>query len=120
MIRVLGHGTRLTPELVHPLAVDAGGALYELGRVGKVRVADLVHVESRVGQQPSKMSRGACVVEVYVRQENLPHVFVGDAVILQTGVQPVEAVRRTGLDEGGGSPVFAEQEERGNDLLAYP
>src|SRR3712207_7711476 len=50
---VLRHGTRLTPELVHPLAVDAGGALYELRRVGKVRVADLVHVESRVGDRKS-------------------------------------------------------------------
>src|SRR5215210_1460013 len=78
---VLRHGTRLTPELLHPLAVDAGGALYELRRVGKVRVADLVHVESRVGQYPTEMSRGARVVEMYVREVYLPHVFVRDAVI---------------------------------------
>src|ERR671920_626847 len=58
------------------------------------------------------MPRGACVVEVYVRKEDLPHVFVGDAVILQTRGEPVEAVRRTGLHEGGGSAVLAEQEER--------
>src|SRR5918911_3892353 len=110
---VLRHGTRLTPELVHPLAVDAGGALYELRRVGKVRVADLVHVESRVGQHPREMSRGACVVKVDVREVDLPHVFVGDATILQTRGEPVEAGRRTALHEGGGSPVFAEQEKRG-------
>src|SRR5215203_1488351 len=113
---VLRHGTRLTPELLHPLAVDAGGALYELRRVGKVQVADLVHVESRVGQHPREMSRGACVVKVYVRKVDLPHVFVGDAAILQTGSEPVEAVRRASLDEGGGSPFLAEQEERGYDL----
>src|ERR687897_233134 len=110
---VLRHGTRLTPELVHPLAVDAGGALYELRRVGKVRVADLVHVESRVGQHPGEMSRSACVVKVDVRKVDLPHVFIGDATILQAGGEPVEAVRRTGLDEGGGIPVLTEQEERG-------
>src|SRR5918995_4297388 len=110
---VLRHGTRLTPELVHPLAVDAGGALYELRRVGKVRVADLVHVESRVGQHPREMSRGACVVKVYVRKVDLPHIFVGNAAILHGGGEPVEAVRRTGLDEGGGSTVLAEEEERG-------
>src|SRR5215208_6614891 len=110
---VLRHGTRLTPELLHPLAVDAGGALYELRRVDKVRVADLVHVESRVGQHPREMSRGACVVKVDVRKVDLPHVFIGDATILHAGGEPVEAVRRTGLDEGGGSSVFAKQEERG-------
>src|ERR687892_500378 len=72
-----------------------------------------MHVESRVGQYPREMSRGACVVKVYVRKVDLPHVPVGDAAILQAGGEPVEAVRRTGLDEGGGSPVLAEQEERG-------
>src|SRR5215208_8097082 len=113
---VLSHGTRLTPELLHSLAVDTGGALYEFRRVGKVRVADLVHVESRVGQHPREMSRGACVVKVDVRKVDLPHVFKGDATILQAGGEPVEAVRRTGLDEGGGSPVLTEQEERGYDL----
>src|SRR3712207_6372266 len=110
---IFGHRTRLAPELVHPLAVDACGALHELRRVGKMRVADLVHVESRVGQHPREMSRGARVVEVYVRKEDLPHVFEGDTTILQAGGEPVEAVRRTGLHEGGGSPVLAEQEERG-------
>src|SRR5215208_1417915 len=79
---VLGNGECLAPEFVHPLAVDAGGALYELRRVGKVRVADLVHVESRVGQYPTEMSRGARVVEMYVREVYLPHVFVRDAVFL--------------------------------------
>jgi 2,3-bisphosphoglycerate-independent phosphoglycerate mutase len=57
------------------------------------------------------------VVKMYMRKVYLPHVFVGDAVILQTRGEPVEAVRRSGLDEGGGSSVLAEQEERGNDLL---
>jgi 2,3-bisphosphoglycerate-independent phosphoglycerate mutase len=56
------------------------------------------------------------VVKVYVREVNLPYVFVGDAVMLQTRGEPVEAVRRTGLHEGGGSPVLAEQEVRGYDL----
>src|ERR671921_541576 len=109
-------GPRLPPELRHPPAVDAGGALYKLRRVGKVRVADLVHVESRVGQHPREMSRGACVVKVDVRKVDVPHVFIRDATILQAGGEPVEAVRRTGLDEGGGSPILAEQEERGYDL----
>src|SRR5918999_2156729 len=59
------------------------------------------------------MSRGTCVVKVYVRKVDLPHVPVGDAAILQAGGGPAGAVRRTGLDEGGGSPVLAEQEERG-------
>src|SRR5918994_6753650 len=63
------------------------------------------------------MPRGACVVEVYVRKEDLPHVFVGDAAIFQTRGEPVEALRRTGLHEGGGSPVLSEQQERGYYLL---
>src|ERR687893_3255787 len=113
---ILRHGTRLTPELVHPLAVDAGGALYEPRRVGKVRVADLVNVEGRVGQHLREMSRGTGVVEVYMREVDLPHVFVGDATILQASSEPVEAVRRTSLDEGGGSPVLAEQDERSYNL----
>src|SRR5215212_6127720 len=113
---VLRYGTRLTPELLHPLAVDAGGALYELRRVDEVRVADLVHVEGRVGQHLREMSRGAGMVQVYVREVDLPHVSVGDALVLQASGEPVEAVRRTGLDEGGGGPVLAEQEERGYDL----
>jgi 2,3-bisphosphoglycerate-independent phosphoglycerate mutase len=57
------------------------------------------------------------VVEVYVRKEDLPHVFVGDAAIFQTRGEPVEALRRTGLHEGGGSPVLSEQQERGYYLL---
>src|ERR671910_1789518 len=97
---VLRHGTRLAPELVHSLAVDAGGALYELRRVGEVRVADLVHVEGRVGQDLREMSRGSGVVEVYVREVDLPHVFVGDAVTLKASGEPLEAIRRAGLDEG--------------------
>src|ERR687893_673468 len=109
---ILRHGTRLAPELVHPLAVDAGGALYEPRRVGKVRVADLVNVEGRVGQHLREMSRGTGVVKVYMREVDLPHVFVGDATILQASGEPVKAVRRTSLDEGGGSAVLAEQEER--------
>src|SRR5215217_2857581 len=114
---VLGHGARLAPELVHPLAVDAGGALYEPRRVGKVRVADLVHVEGRVGQHLREMSRGARMVQVYVRNVDLPHVFVRDAMILQTRGEPLEAGRRTGLDEGGGTSLLAEQEERSYDLF---
>src|SRR5919112_3000448 len=113
---IFRHGTRLTPELVHPLAVDAGGALYEPRRVGKVRVADLVNVEGRVGQHLREMSRGTGVVKVYMREVDLPHVFVGDATILQASGEPVEAVRRTSLDEGGGSPVLAEQDERSYNL----
>ena len=59
------------------------------------------------------MSRSACVVKEDERKVDLPHVFIGDATILQAGGEPVEAVRRTGLDEGGGSPVLTELEERG-------
>src|SRR5215212_11406515 len=38
-------------------------------------------------------------------------------MIFQPSLQAFEAGRWTGLDEGGGSPVFAKQEERGDDLL---
>jgi hypothetical protein len=55
------------------------------------------------------MSRGARVVEVDVREEDLPHVFVGDAVVLQTRGETVEATRRTCLYEGGRSTVLVEQ-----------
>src|SRR5215212_971414 len=63
------------------------------------------------------MPRGACVVQVYVCQEDLLHVFVGDAVLLQAGCEPVEAGSRACLDEGGGSSVLGQQKERGYDLL---
>src|SRR5215203_4059164 len=108
---VFRHGTRFTPEFLHPLAVDAGRALYELRGVDQVRVAYLVHVEGRVGQYLREVSRGARVVQVYVREVDLPHVFVGDTLVLQASGEPVEAVRRTGLDEGSGSPILTEQEE---------
>src|SRR5829696_6245506 len=52
------------------------------------------------------------MVEVNMREEDLPHVLVGDAVLLQARGEPVEAARWAGLDQGG-SPVLAEQEERG-------
>src|SRR5215207_10754063 len=75
---LLGHRARLAPELFHPLAVDAGRALYELRGIGKMRVADLVHVEGRVRQQPREVSRSARMIEVNVRKEDLPHVLTGD------------------------------------------
>src|SRR5215212_1211737 len=55
------------------------------------------------------------MVEVNMREEDLPHVLVGDAVLLQARGEPVEAARWAGLDQGG-SPVLAGQEERGYDL----
>jgi hypothetical protein len=53
---VLGHGMRLAPELFHPLAVDAGRALYELRGVDQMWIAYLVHVEGRVRQQSGEVS----------------------------------------------------------------
>jgi hypothetical protein len=55
------------------------------------------------------------VVQVYVRQEYLPHVFGGDAAILQSSHKAPEAGRRPGLDER--RRIVAEQQKGSYDVL---
>ena len=62
------------PERVHPVAVQPRGAGQQFRRVDHVRRAALVHVDPDVRHAGQDSARGAGVIEVDVRQQDLPHL----------------------------------------------
>ena len=71
---LLRHRLERAPERVEGVAVQPAGAALEPRRVDDVRRADRrdVHLEARV--LADERARGACVVEVDVREEEVPDV----------------------------------------------
>ena len=55
------------------------------------------------------------MIEVDVGQEDLRHVFRGDAVVFEAPHQVAQAGRRARLDDRG--RVLAQEKERGDNLL---
>ena len=104
----------LAPEPIHVLRVEPAGARQELGRVRQVRRAATVneHLDVRMLLEDGADRPG--VVEVNVRDQNLPDVAEADALFLQRRGQVREGRRRPRIDERhtGGSV-----EDRGGDDL---
>src|SRR3954463_11409879 len=68
----LRHGQRLVVQRFEVVAVEAPGGRDQTGRVDDMRRADLRDVDADVRVLPEEVPRGAGVVEVDVRQEQVP------------------------------------------------
>ena len=94
---LLGHGSELAPERVELVAVEPARACLEPGRVNQVRRADLGDVHLQVRVLADEHARRACVVEVDVREQQVPDVAQLEPALGQARLQRGNA--------GGGAAV---------------
>ena len=108
----LGHGRQLAPELVEGVPVEAARARLESARVDDVRRADPGDVDGERGVLADERPRGACVVEVDVREEEVLHVAELGLARSERVAKRREAARRAAVEEG--EPVVALDEVGGD------
>ena len=71
---VLRHRRELAPQRVEGVAIEPPRASLEPGGIDEVRCADLRHPDRQPGMLADEHSRRARVVEVDVREEQMPDV----------------------------------------------
>ena len=109
---ILGHGRHLAPQLPHVVAVEAPGALEQLGGIDQVPGAALVDVDLQLRIAPAKDAGGARVVEVNVGEQQRARLHGTEPV-----EQRVKARRGPGIDdqavdlEGTDHPVAAQVQD---------
>ena len=86
----LRHGRELAPQRVEGVAVEPARARLEPRRVDEVRRADLrdVHLQARV--LADEHARGAGVVEVDVREQQVADVGEREALLVEPPLQRLE------------------------------
>jgi hypothetical protein len=88
------HGRELAPEAVEVVAVEPPRAALEPRGIDEVRCADLgdVHLQARV--LTHEPARGACVVEVDVREQQVPQVLQLEPALGQPDLEFGDAAGR--------------------------
>ena len=90
-------GGELAPEPVEVVAVEPSRAALEPARVDEVRRADLGDVHLQPGMLADEHARGACMVEVDVREQQVAHVGELEAALGEPGLQLGYAGRRSAV-----------------------
>jgi hypothetical protein len=93
------NGNELAPETVHILAVQAPGTGDELRGVDHVRRAALVHEDIDVGILSHERPGRAGVIEMDMREQDVPHIPHRHALLLERPLQVFDRGRRTWIDE---------------------
>ena len=94
-----GHRDHLAPQLVELVAVDLARAELEHLRERQVERALLGDVHPQLRVLPHEQARGAGVVEVDVREEQVPQVSHREAALFEAGLQRAEGRRGPAVDE---------------------
>src|SRR5439155_26218864 len=94
-----GYGRQLAPQRVEGVAVEPAGAGLEPARVDHMRRADFRHVYLQARVPPDERSRRAGVVEVDVRQEQVPDVLQREAARGEPRLERLEARARAAVEE---------------------
>jgi len=98
---VARHRSELTPERVECVAVEpACAALQSLG-VNQVRRADLGDVYLQLRMLAHEHAGRACVVEVDVTEQEMPHVRELHALRIETALQRGDRRRRSAVEQRG-------------------
>jgi len=92
-------GRELAPELVEGVAVETARARLEACRVDEVRRTDLRHVHGQLRVLADERARGACVIEVDVREQQVPEVADLDASLREALAEDGQAARRAAVVE---------------------
>ena len=101
-VDVLGRdGYELAPEPVERVAVEPAGARFELRRVDHVRGSDLRDVNLQRRMLADERARRAGVVEMDVREEQMPDVGELEPTLGEPGLQVLDAGRRAAVEERG-------------------
>ena len=101
---LLWHGRQLAPERVELVAVEPAGALLEPARVDEMRRPDRRDVYLQLGMLAHEHARGAGVVEVDVREQQVAHVVQFEPAQTQALLQHGHA---------GGGPAVEERRSLG-------
>lgn len=94
------HGGHLSPPVVHAFGVDATRTRHEARRVGHVTGAAFVHDYLDVWMSAGDRAGGTSVVQMDVRQQEVPDVAPRHAERLEAGVERLEATGGSGIDQG--------------------
>src|SRR6185437_7796557 len=96
---VLWYRDHLAPERPHQIAVDSRRARHKLGWIDHVRSTDRMHVQSRARQHAEQGPRAACVIEMYVCNDDPFDVGWIEARLTYACQQGFECAGWPGLDE---------------------
>ena len=116
----LRHRSELAPQRIERVAVEPAGARFEPARIDEMRSADRRHVDLQRRVLAHEHARGAGMVEVDVREQQVPQVArargrarrvppsgasrqVGRPAVEQGG--PVDGVEQVGADDALGAQV---------------
>ena len=94
-----GHREDFAPETVVLVAERALRARDELGRIRHVRCRVAVKIHSQRGVEGNEMPGGSGVVQMDVREEDVPEISDGQSPVLQRSRERVQAGRGPGIDE---------------------
>ena len=112
---LLRHGRELAPEPVEVVAVEPARARLEPRRVDEVRRPDLGDVHLEAGMLANQRARGAGVVEMDVREQQVAHVVQHEAALGQLRLQRRDAGRRPAVLER--EPVVGLEQVDADDAL---
>ena len=87
----LGHRRELSPQLVERFSVQTAGARFEARRVDQVRRADLGDVNGKRWVTPYENPRCACMVEMNVRQQEMPDLREPETALRQPTFELLDA-----------------------------
>jgi hypothetical protein len=110
--RLLGNRNELAPQAVEIGTVEPAGAALEPARVEEVRRPDLAHVDRQLPVLPRERPRSAGVIEVDVREKEVPQVAEAEPVARQRGLERGQTRARPTVDE---RRLVAGQQVRGDD-----
>jgi hypothetical protein len=109
---VLGNGHELAPEAVEVVAVEPPRAPLEPAGIDQMRRSDLAHVHAQSRIAAHEHARGARVVEVDVREDEVAQVPDREPGTRERRLERVDARRRTAVDQGG---LLAAKQVGGDD-----
>src|SRR3954470_9347639 len=95
----LGNRCELTPQRVEQLAIEPPRGALEPRRVDEMRSADLGHPDREAGMPPDERARGARVVEVDMRKEQVADIRQLEAVLAQSPHERFERRGRATVEE---------------------
>ena len=109
-------GGELAPECVERVAVESARARLELRRIYDVRSPDLGDVHLQAGVLADERACGAGVVEVDVREEQVPQIGQLETARCEPGLQMLDAGRGATVEERG--PVVGLEQVAADDRPA--
>jgi hypothetical protein len=91
----------LPPQAVELVAVQPACASFEPARIHEMRRTDCAYVYAQVRVAPDERPGGTCVIEVDVRDDQVPQVLERESVLAKARLERIDAGRGAAVHERG-------------------